>query len=163
MQDIKSIGELVRHLHAPFPSRLELAVETLQNLASHDGSFPPSGVLVRQFLALVINLGPVVIDVKEVSRHLEINTDTPRLVPLGAALLRRAIELRNRTVPLPKLDIMAVDVLPGGFNCSLVIRAIKLDRPHEMAVAANDVNPIISHLRQLSQEIPLIISSKNQP
>jgi hypothetical protein len=35
----------------------------------NDGCFMPSGMFVGQFLALVIDLGLVVIDVKEVSRH----------------------------------------------------------------------------------------------
>jgi hypothetical protein len=37
--------------------RLELAIQTLQSLTSHDGGLLPGGMLVRQILTLVINLG----------------------------------------------------------------------------------------------------------
>jgi hypothetical protein len=50
---------------------------------------------------------------------------------------------------LPKLDIVAVDELLCGFNRGVVVLAIKLDRPHEMTVTANDINSIIAHLRHL--------------
>jgi hypothetical protein len=69
VKDVKRIRELVRHFHAPFEPWLKFAIQTLQSLASHDGGFLPGGVLVRQFLALVIEVGMVVIDVKKVPRH----------------------------------------------------------------------------------------------
>src|ERR1700733_11731066 len=69
VKDVKRVRELVRHFHAPFALWLKFAIQALQSLASHDGSFLPSGVLVRQFLALVIEFGLVVIDVKKVPRH----------------------------------------------------------------------------------------------
>jgi hypothetical protein len=52
-------------------------------------------------------------------------------------------------IPLPKLDIVAVDELPCG---GVVVRAIKLYRPQEMAVIANDINSIIARLRPLPLE-----------
>ena len=57
-------------------------------------------------------------------------------------------ELRDLAIPLPKLNVMTVDELLGGFDRRLIIGAIEQNGPHEMAVAANDVNPIIGHLRQ---------------
>jgi hypothetical protein len=50
-------------------------------------------------------------------------------------------------IPLPKLDVVAVDELLGGLNRRFVVRAIKLDSPNEMAVAAKDINPVFTHLR----------------
>ena len=69
VEDVQPVCELIRHFHSPFPPRLKFAVQTLQSLASHDGGFPPSGVLVGQFFAVVIDVWPVMIDVKEISRH----------------------------------------------------------------------------------------------
>jgi DNA-binding NtrC family response regulator len=55
-------------IHAAENESYELALLDL-GLPKADGRVPPSGVLVRQFLALVIDLGLIVIDVKEVFRH----------------------------------------------------------------------------------------------
>jgi hypothetical protein len=59
----------VRSLHPPFFIRLQLAVQTLQSLANHNGFFMSGGLLVRQFLALVIEFGTVVVGVKKISGH----------------------------------------------------------------------------------------------
>jgi hypothetical protein len=37
MQNVKRLVKLIHHFHAPAPSRLQLAVETLQRLPRHDG------------------------------------------------------------------------------------------------------------------------------
>jgi hypothetical protein len=58
-------------------------------------------------------------------------------------------------IPLPEfhvlvfhvLHVLALDQLFCGFNRSVVILAIKLNRPDESAVLADDVNAIIHHLR----------------
>src|SRR5258708_4189728 len=62
-------------------------------------------------------------------------------------LLRLAVKPRNPAVALPKFDVMSVDELLCGFNRSIVAGAIELNRPHEMAVVANDINSIVGHLR----------------
>jgi hypothetical protein len=77
VQNIKRVGEFVSHFHTPSTIGLELAIQTLQSLTSHNSCFFPSRVMVRKILAFVIELGLMVIDVKKVSRHL-------KAIPLSA-------------------------------------------------------------------------------
>ena len=72
MKNVKPVCELVGHLHTPFPVWLKLPVQSLQSLACHDSGFLPSSMLVRQFLALVIQRGLVMVDVEKISWHGEL-------------------------------------------------------------------------------------------
>ena len=69
MQDVEGVLELVHNLHAPLPIWLELAVQTLQRPASHDGRFVPGSVFIRQFLTHEIEFGTVVVDMEKVPWH----------------------------------------------------------------------------------------------
>jgi hypothetical protein len=62
-----------------------------------------------------------------------------------------AAQFRYLAVFLPTLDVMAVDKLPRGFNRSIVIGTVEFDHAHEMAVIANEVNPIKGHLASTPQ------------
>ena len=44
-----------------------MAVYALQNLASRHGRYPPGSMSVRQFLALVVGFGAVVVKVEKIS------------------------------------------------------------------------------------------------
>jgi hypothetical protein len=68
-EDIKRVLKLVHDLHPPFPFRLKPAVQALQDLARRNGGFMPGGMIVGQFLALVVDLFAFVIDVEKISRH----------------------------------------------------------------------------------------------
>jgi hypothetical protein len=69
VQDVKSVLKLVHYLRPPFPIRLKLSIQTLQSLPSYDHRFMPSGMFVRQCLALVFKLGVVMVDVEKVPWH----------------------------------------------------------------------------------------------
>src|SRR5258707_609494 len=45
-----------------------------------------------------------------------------------------AVQFRYLAVFLPKLDVMAVDKLPRGFNRCMVIGTVEFDHAHHMAV-----------------------------
>jgi hypothetical protein len=70
VQGEKRILKFVCHHHPPFPGGGKSAILALQNLAGHDRRFPPCRMFVRQFLALVILDGAVVVDVKKIPGHL---------------------------------------------------------------------------------------------
>jgi hypothetical protein len=57
-------------------------------------------MLVRQFLALLIDLRLLIIDVKKSTSALEINADTPKLVP---ALVTPALAIRLEANPMYRL------------------------------------------------------------
>ena len=65
VQNVEGVLELVHYFHPPFPIRLEFAVQTLQYLTGCDGCFLPSGMLVRQFLAIVVEFVALVVDVEK--------------------------------------------------------------------------------------------------
>jgi hypothetical protein len=69
VQDVQRVLKLVCDFHAPFPARRQLAVYVSQHLASRDCSFPPRGMFVWQFLALIIELGSVVVGVEKIPGH----------------------------------------------------------------------------------------------
>jgi hypothetical protein len=69
VQDVEGVLELVHNLHAPLPIWLELAVQTLQRPASHDGRFVPGSVFIRQFLTHEIEFSTVVVDMEKVPWH----------------------------------------------------------------------------------------------
>ena len=69
MQDIERVLELVHYFHPPLPIRLEPAVQASQYLAGCDGCLLPGGMLVRQLLALVVELIAVVVNVKKIPGH----------------------------------------------------------------------------------------------
>lgn len=64
-------GELVSHLHLPIMSGLQLAVDTLKNLASRDRGFFPRGMRIWKLFALQVRLMSIVTDMKEITRHRE--------------------------------------------------------------------------------------------
>src|SRR3984893_11514903 len=66
--------------------------------------------------------------------------------PTEAALLRRVTELRYLAVLLPEFGVMTINKFLGVLFRSLIIGAHKLNRPDEMAVSADNVHPITSHL-----------------
>jgi hypothetical protein len=68
-EDIKWVLKFVHDLHPPFPLRPESAVQALQYLAGRDGGCLPGGMIVGQFLALVVDLVAFVIDVEKISGH----------------------------------------------------------------------------------------------
>jgi len=67
--DKERILKFVRHHHPPFPVGGESAIQALQDLTSRDRGLPPCSMFVRQFLALVILYGAVVVDVEKIPRH----------------------------------------------------------------------------------------------
>ena len=71
MQDEQRVPKFVGDIHAPIVARLQSAVETLQDLASHYGRFFPCGVLIGQLFAFPINLDDVVMNIEKISRHVE--------------------------------------------------------------------------------------------
>jgi hypothetical protein len=74
-----------------------------------------------------------------------------------------SIEPGDPAVPMPKLNVVTVDELSCGFDCRIVVGAIEVDCPQEVAVAANDVNSIIGHLRPLQpQNVPNLRDHKNR-
>jgi hypothetical protein len=52
---------------------------------------------------------------------------------------------------LPKLNIVAVDKLPGGLDGCGIIRTVQIDRFDEMAVPANNVSSIVGHITLANQ------------
>jgi hypothetical protein len=72
-------------------ARLELAVDALQYLPGHYGSFFPGGMFVGQFLALVVGLVRVVQDVEIIPGHRAMRSSRTRnakqavIVPLYRA------------------------------------------------------------------------------
>jgi hypothetical protein len=46
-------------------------------------------------------------------------------------------------IPLPKLDIVTIDILLCGVDRCIVVGAVNVDAAHDMVVVANDVNSII--------------------
>jgi hypothetical protein len=69
VQNVQRVLKLVGYFHPPSVARRQLTVYALQHLPCRDCSFPPSGMFVRQFLALVVEFGSVVIGVKEIPWH----------------------------------------------------------------------------------------------
>jgi hypothetical protein len=70
-----------------------------------------------------------------------------------------AVKFRNAAFPLPKLNIVTVDVLLCGFDCCVIVGALKLDAPHDMAVVAKDINSIIGHQRAFGPGRPSLEQS----
>src|SRR5215204_5549701 len=64
-----------------------------------------------------------------------------------AALLRFVTELGYLAIKLPEFDVMTIDETLSVFFCCYVVGANKLDRPEEMTVLANDICPVLCHLR----------------
>jgi hypothetical protein len=59
--------------------------------------------------------------------------------------IRLVIKLGYDAVELPELNVVAVDKLFCGFDRGLVIETIKLNCSNEMAIEANDINPVSPH------------------
>jgi hypothetical protein len=64
--------------------------------------------------------------------------------PTEAALLFGPEPL-DEPVVLPKLNVMALDKLLGGFYRRVVVGAVEIKGVLKMAVAANDVRSIVRH------------------
>src|SRR3954470_2107549 len=64
-----------------------------------------------------------------------------------AALLRFVTQLGYLAIKLPEFDVMTIDETLCVFFCCYVVGANKLDRPDEMTVLANDICPVLCHLR----------------
>jgi hypothetical protein len=58
------------------------------------------------------------------------------------------LKLLDLAVLLPKLNVVAIDHLPGTFPCTVIVIADQIDGLHEMAVTANKVRPIVRHDRR---------------
>jgi len=56
-------------------------------------------------------------------------------------------ELGYLAIKLPEFDVMTIDETLCVFFCCYVVGANKLDRPEEMTVLANDICPVLCHLR----------------
>jgi hypothetical protein len=69
VQDKKRILKFVRHYHPPFPGGGQAAVQALRDLAGRYRRLLPRSMLVRQFLALVILYGAVVVNVEKIPGH----------------------------------------------------------------------------------------------
>jgi hypothetical protein len=70
------------------------------------------------------------------------------------------IKLGYDAVELPELNVVAVDKLFCGFDRGLVIETIKLNCSNEMAIEANDINPVLGHLSPIPQPVPPIMRSR---
>jgi hypothetical protein len=66
--------------------------------------------------------------------------------PTEAALFRLAVKPGYLTVQLPKLNIVSVNQLLGGFDCCVIVIAVENDRSDEMAVPADDVCAVVGHV-----------------
>lgn len=69
---------------------------------------------------------------------------------LPVATTRPGFKFFYTPVALPKLDIMAVNELPGAFDCSWIVGTIEVDRLYEMAVNADEVYAIVGHASTLA-------------
>jgi hypothetical protein len=69
VQDVERVFKLVCYFHAPFPTRRELSVYALQHLSRRDGCFLPGSIFIWQFLAFVVEIGSIVIDVEKIPGH----------------------------------------------------------------------------------------------
>ena len=68
---------------------------------------------------------------------------TVKRPPTERLLLRFLPECSNLAIKLPGLDIVAIDELFCSLDRCLIIRAIKLDFPEDVAVGAHSVNPVL--------------------
>jgi hypothetical protein len=48
---------------------------------------------------------------------------------------------------MPRFYIVTVKELLCGFNSRAIVRTVQMDRPNELAVYSDNVEPIIGHLR----------------
>ncbi|MEY9235555.1 hypothetical protein ABIF68_003944 [Bradyrhizobium japonicum] len=69
VQRVERVLKLVRYFHAPIVPRPQLSVHVLKHLPGRDGGLLPGGVLVRELLSHVIDLGVLVRNVEEVLGH----------------------------------------------------------------------------------------------
>jgi hypothetical protein len=62
--------------------------------------------------------------------------------------LRLAIKLGYFAVALPKLNMLAVDKLLWVFDGGAIVTAVQHNASYDVVVVINDVDSIITHLRQ---------------
>ena len=62
-------------------------------------------------------------------------------------VFRAAIEPGNPAIPLPQLDVAAVDVLLRVFDGRVIVGDVQLDPANYVVIVAQEVDAIITHLR----------------
>jgi hypothetical protein len=70
------------------------------------------------------------------------------LLQVHQSLLRRVrpvFQPNDKAVPAPELDVLAIKEPPGLLDCFGIARARQPHEPHEMSVAADEIDPILGH------------------
>jgi hypothetical protein len=59
------------------------------------------------------------------------------------ALFRFARQLAHQAIPLPKLQVFAVEILPGLFSGGSIVGRFHIKPPLDVAAFTDDVEPVI--------------------
>src|SRR4030081_800948 len=72
------------------------------------------------------------------------------------------IEAGDPAIPLPQFDILAIEVLLGGFDGRAIVSAVEIDTVYDVVVVTNDVHAVIAHLRLPNRRNSHITKTQNR-
>lgn len=81
---------------------------------------------------------------------------TGHAATFSSGLLRLAVRLGYKSITLPNLNFMAVDVLLCDVDCGVVVRAFNIDSAHDISVGPNNIHAVLGHRISLGCDFPAV-------